>query len=76
MVGVLWGDVVGSGLVEFAIRRGGHVRVGLEDYAGPGQPAKAAGWGVPQPTRPKRRRCSGATDAAKHAPEDGITVKG
>ncbi len=38
MVGVLWGDVIGSGLAEFAIRRGGHVRVGLEDYAGPGQP--------------------------------------
>jgi 3-keto-5-aminohexanoate cleavage enzyme len=38
MAGVLWGDVIGSGLAEFAIRRGGHVRVGLEDYAGPGQP--------------------------------------
>jgi uncharacterized protein (DUF849 family) len=38
MVGVLWGDVIGSGLAEVAIRKGGHVRVGLEDYAGPGQP--------------------------------------
>jgi uncharacterized protein (DUF849 family) len=38
MVGVLWGDVVGSGLAEAALRAGGHVRVGLEDYAGPGQP--------------------------------------
>ncbi|MDN5918371.1 MAG: 3-keto-5-aminohexanoate cleavage protein [Pseudonocardia sp.] len=33
-VAVLGGDVVGSGLAELAIRLGGHVRVGLEDYAG------------------------------------------
>jgi 3-keto-5-aminohexanoate cleavage enzyme len=33
------GDVVGCGLAELAIRRGGHVRVGLEDYAGPGEPS-------------------------------------
>jgi uncharacterized protein (DUF849 family) len=32
-------DVVGCGLAELAIRRGGHVRVGLEDYAGPGEPS-------------------------------------
>lgn len=38
MVGVLWGDVLGSGLAEAALRAGGHVRVGLEDYAGPEQP--------------------------------------
>jgi uncharacterized protein (DUF849 family) len=38
MVAVLGGDVVGSGMAELAIRRGGHVRVGLEDYSGPGQP--------------------------------------
>jgi uncharacterized protein (DUF849 family) len=38
MVGVLWGDVVGTGLAEAALRAGGHVRVGLEDYAGPEQP--------------------------------------
>jgi len=31
--------VVGCGLAELAIRRGGHVRVGLEDYAGPGEPS-------------------------------------
>lgn len=36
MVGVIAGDV--SPLAELAIRRGGHVRVGLEDYAGPRQP--------------------------------------
>jgi uncharacterized protein (DUF849 family) len=34
-VAVLGGDVVGCGMAERAIRRGGHVRVGLEDYAGP-----------------------------------------
>jgi 3-keto-5-aminohexanoate cleavage enzyme len=38
-VAVLGGDVVGCGLAELAIRRGGHVRVGLEDYAGPGEPS-------------------------------------
>ncbi len=38
MVGVPWGDVLGSGLAEAALRAGGHVRVGLEDYAGQGQP--------------------------------------
>ena len=37
-VAVLGGDVVGCGLAERAIRRGGHVRVGLEDYAGPAVP--------------------------------------
>ena len=36
---VLGGDVVECGLAELAIRRGGHVRVGLEDYAGPGEPS-------------------------------------
>jgi 3-keto-5-aminohexanoate cleavage enzyme len=34
-VAVLGGDVVGCGLAELAIQRGRHVRVGLEDYAGP-----------------------------------------
>ena len=34
MVGVLGGDIVGCGLAARAIERGGHVRVGLEDYAG------------------------------------------
>jgi 3-keto-5-aminohexanoate cleavage enzyme len=38
MVGVLWGDVIDSGLAEAAMRAGGHVRVGLEDYSGPDQP--------------------------------------
>ena len=38
-VAVLGGDVVACGLAESAIRRGGHVRVGLEDYAGPGEPS-------------------------------------
>jgi uncharacterized protein (DUF849 family) len=37
MVGVLGGDVTRT-LAEAAIRRGGHVRVGLEDYAGPRVP--------------------------------------
>jgi 3-keto-5-aminohexanoate cleavage enzyme len=37
MVGVIGGDV-SSTLAELAIERGGHVRVGLEDYAGPTQP--------------------------------------
>ncbi|HXQ21809.1 MAG TPA: 3-keto-5-aminohexanoate cleavage protein [Candidatus Acidoferrales bacterium] len=37
MVGVLGGDVSAT-LAALAIERGGHVRVGLEDYAGPRQP--------------------------------------
>lgn len=33
-VAVLGGDVLESGLAELAVRRGGHLRVGLEDHAG------------------------------------------
>jgi uncharacterized protein (DUF849 family) len=40
MVGVLGGDVAAT-LAPLAIRRGGHIRVGLEDYAGPKQPRNA-----------------------------------
>ena len=38
MVGVIGGDVTATPLAELAIARGGHVRVGLEDYAGPARP--------------------------------------
>ncbi|MFN5820631.1 MAG: 3-keto-5-aminohexanoate cleavage protein, partial [Novosphingobium sp.] len=31
-------DCVGCGLAEAAIRRGGHVQVGIEPYGGPRQP--------------------------------------
>jgi len=41
-VALLGGDVVACGLAEQAIRRGGHVRVGLEDYAGPATPTNHA----------------------------------
>ena len=34
-VAVLGGDVVGSGMAQWAIERGGHVRVGLEDFSDP-----------------------------------------
>jgi 3-keto-5-aminohexanoate cleavage enzyme len=37
-VAVLGGDVVGCGLAEYALERGGHLRVGLEDYAGERKP--------------------------------------
>jgi uncharacterized protein (DUF849 family) len=37
-VAVLGGDVVESGIARVALERGGHVRVGLEDYAGARQP--------------------------------------
>ena len=40
-VAVLGGDVIGCGLAREAIERGGHVRVGLEDHAGPGTPTNA-----------------------------------
>jgi 3-keto-5-aminohexanoate cleavage enzyme len=42
MVAAMWGDTLGSGLAEAALRAGGHVRVGLEDYAGPEQPTNEA----------------------------------
>ena len=38
-VAVLGGDVVECGLAALAIERGGHVRVGLEDYAGSRTPS-------------------------------------
>jgi 3-keto-5-aminohexanoate cleavage enzyme len=38
---VIGGDVTATGLARLAIERGGHVRVGLEDYAGERQPANA-----------------------------------
>jgi uncharacterized protein (DUF849 family) len=37
-VAVLGGDVLGT-IAEAAVHRGGHLRVGLEDYGGPGTPA-------------------------------------
>jgi 3-keto-5-aminohexanoate cleavage enzyme len=40
-VALMGGDVVASGLAERAILRGGHVRVGLEDWAGPGEASNA-----------------------------------
>lgn len=38
LVAVLGGDVVASGLARYAVERGGHVRVGLEDYDRPRRP--------------------------------------
>ncbi len=38
-VAVIGGDVVGSGLARRALELGGHVRVGLEDHAGPTKPS-------------------------------------
>lgn len=37
-VAVLGGDVLASGMARWALEAGGHLRVGLEDYAGEGQP--------------------------------------
>lgn len=37
-VAVIGGDVIGSGMARLALERGGHLRVGLEDFAGDGQP--------------------------------------
>jgi uncharacterized protein (DUF849 family) len=37
-VAVIGGDVAASGMAKLALARGGHVRVGLEDYAGPRTP--------------------------------------
>jgi len=41
-VAVIGGDVVASGVARLALERGGHLRVGLEDYAGTRQPTNAA----------------------------------
>ena len=38
-VAVLSGDVFENGVARHALERGGHLRVGLEDYAGPGVPS-------------------------------------
>ena len=41
-VAVLGGDVLASGLARLALERGGHLRVGLEDYAGTLRPTNEA----------------------------------
>ena len=38
-VTVLGGDVMQHGLARYALEKGGHLRVGLEDYAGPDTPS-------------------------------------
>ncbi|MFK7896287.1 MAG: 3-keto-5-aminohexanoate cleavage protein [Myxococcota bacterium] len=38
-VAVLGGDVLKTEMARIALEHGGHLRVGLEDYAGPGQPS-------------------------------------
>lgn len=65
LVASLEGDVT-EGLAQLAIERGGHVRVGLEDYAGPRQPkneelvaevvalAEAAGRPIASPSEARR----------------------
>ncbi|MEO5839605.1 MAG: 3-keto-5-aminohexanoate cleavage protein [Acidimicrobiales bacterium] len=40
-VSAVGGDVVGCGIAELALRRGGHIHVGLEAYSGPRQPTNA-----------------------------------
>jgi uncharacterized protein (DUF849 family) len=40
-VAVLGGDVIESGLARLALERGGHLRVGLEDYVGDDRPTNA-----------------------------------
>lgn len=37
-VAVLGGDLLSLPVAEYALERGGHLRVGLEDYGGPGTP--------------------------------------
>jgi uncharacterized protein (DUF849 family) len=41
-VSVVSGDVFENGVARHALERGGHLRVGLEDYAGPDQPTNLA----------------------------------
>jgi 3-keto-5-aminohexanoate cleavage enzyme len=71
-VAVLGGDVVACGLAERAIERGGHLRVGLEDWAGSGEPsngdllraavALVEGLGRAPATIPEARRILGIGD--------------
>ena len=42
MAGVIGGDVLDAGFAQAVIRRGGHLRVGLEDFHGPGTPTNEA----------------------------------
>jgi uncharacterized protein (DUF849 family) len=41
-VAVLGGDVLETDMVRVALEHGGHLRIGLEDYAGPEQPTNLA----------------------------------
>ena len=41
-VAVLGGDVIATGIARDALEAGGHLRVGLEDYAGPDTPTNLA----------------------------------
>ena len=36
---LLGGDAVASGITRYGVDRGGHIRIGLEDYCGDGQPS-------------------------------------
>jgi 3-keto-5-aminohexanoate cleavage enzyme len=57
-VAVLGGDVVADGLARLAIERGGHVRVGLEDYFT--APGRGAAQGTPDaPRRPRNEELVG-----------------
>jgi 3-keto-5-aminohexanoate cleavage enzyme len=41
-VAVIGGDLIANDVARLALERGGHLRVGLEDYAGPRQPTNVA----------------------------------
>jgi uncharacterized protein (DUF849 family) len=83
MVGVPGGDVVASGLAAMAIGRGGHVRVGLEDYGGDATPtnaelvtdvaalARAAGRPVATPTQARAELGLPAQPQTAGAPGSG-----
>ncbi|MFO0688429.1 MAG: 3-keto-5-aminohexanoate cleavage protein [Myxococcota bacterium] len=40
-VAIPGGDLLANDVAGLALERGGHLRIGLEDYAGPGQPSNA-----------------------------------
>jgi 3-keto-5-aminohexanoate cleavage enzyme len=66
MVGVLGGDCAAAPVAEAAIRRGGHVRVGLEDYFGDRHPRNADLVGeIAQMSRRLGRPLATADDAAR-----------
>lgn len=69
-VAVLGGDLLSLPLAEYALERGGHIRVGLEDFGGDGEPSNAEL--VEQAVELCRRKGRGIATASEAAEMLGI----